>query len=209
MTRAASSYLRIKSAVDLVVASLMLIAFSPLLVLVSLLIFASDRGNPFFTQERVGLNEQVFRVFKLRTMTIRTEAEGRSLADVERLTRLGRVMRRTSIDEIPQLLNIVRGEMSFVGPRPLLVRYLPFYREGERIRHSVLPGITGLAQVNGRNDLRWDDRLAHDVDYAENLSARLDFEILLATVKSVFTASGVNVDVLSGTMRDLDVERAN
>jgi lipopolysaccharide/colanic/teichoic acid biosynthesis glycosyltransferase len=201
-------YPRVKSLVDVFGATLLLVACSPILLVLVFLLFLSDPSNPFFVQERIGHDERVFRVIKLRTMTAHTGTDGALASDAERLTALGRIVRRTSLDEIPQLINIVRGEMSFIGPRPLLVRYLPYYRDEERVRHTVLPGITGLAQINGRNDLGWDDRLAHDISYVRNMSARQDFKILLGTVKSVVTASGVKVDVLSGHMRDLDVERA-
>jgi undecaprenyl phosphate N,N'-diacetylbacillosamine 1-phosphate transferase len=198
-----------KRALDLVAALLLLVIASPFLAIVLAALAVANRSNPFFLQQRIGLDEKVFRVVKLKTMDDSRGADGALLSDAERLTPVGRIVRKTSLDEIPQLFNIVRGQMSFIGPRPLLVRYLPYYREHERVRHSVRPGITGLAQINGRNDLGWDARLAYDVEYVENFSAAQDVRILLATITTVATGSGVKVDVLSGEMRDLDVERSH
>jgi undecaprenyl phosphate N,N'-diacetylbacillosamine 1-phosphate transferase len=198
-----------KRALDLVAALVLLVIASPFLAIVLAALAVANRSNPFFLQQRIGLDEKVFRVVKLKTMDDSRGVDGALLSDAERLTPVGRIVRKTSLDEIPQLFNIVRGQMSFIGPRPLLVRYLPYYRDHERVRHSVRPGITGLAQINGRNDLGWDARLAYDVEYVKNFSATQDARILLATITTVATGSGVKVDVLSGEMRDLDVERSH
>ena len=208
VTRASGRpYLQVKRGVDLAASLLLLAMLSPVLVFLSTILFISNRANPFFLQERIGRDEQKFRVVKLKTMReVRKEGDT-VLADAARLTSLGRIIRKSSLDELPQLINIVRGEMSFIGPRPLLTRYLPFYTDAERARHSVRPGISGLAQVNGRNELEWSARLAYDIEYVERLSARLDAQILLKTVASVFRSSGVRVDVHTGEIKDLDVER--
>ena len=203
-----SPYRWVKRFVDLVAALVLLVVSSPFLLVIVVALIVAQRSNPFFVQERVGRGEKVFRVVKLRTMDNRRDDHGNLLKDAERLTPVGRFVRKTSLDELPQLFNIVKGEMSFIGPRPLLVRYMPFYREEEKVRHTVRPGITGLAQTNGRNDLGWDARLGYDVEYVRNFSAAQDARILLATVATVATGSGVKVDVLSGELRDLDVERA-
>ena len=203
-----SPYRWVKRLVDLVAALVLLVVASPFLLVIVVALIVAQRSSPFFVQERVGRGGKVFRVVKLRTMDNRRDDHGNLLKDAERLTPVGRFVRKTSLDELPQLFNIVKGEMSFIGPRPLLVRYMPFYREEEKVRHTVRPGITGLAQTNGRNDLGWDARLGYDVEYVRNFSAAQDARILLATVATVATGSGVKVDVLSGELRDLDVERA-
>ena len=200
-------YLRMKRSVDLAASLLLLAMLSPVLVFLTTLLFISTGANPFFLQERIGREEQKFRVIKLKTMREVRNEGGTLMADAARLTSLGRIIRKSSLDELPQLINIVRGEMSFIGPRPLLTRYLPFYTDAERARHSVRPGISGLAQVNGRNELVWSARLAYDIEYVERLSARLDAQILLKTVAAVFRSTGVRVDVQTGEIKDLDVER--
>ena len=151
------------------------------------------KGNPFFTQPRPGKDERIFRLIKFRTMTNARDAEGNLLPDAQRLTRYGRFLRSTSIDELPELLNILIGDMSLIGPRPLAVQYLPFYNEQEQRRHSVLPGLTGLAQVNGRNATTWEERFAHDLEYVDSISFITDVHILLLTVKTVFKRTGIGV----------------
>ncbi|TFB71914.1 sugar transferase [Cryobacterium glaciale] len=200
-------YRSLKRVLDVAGSTVLCIISFPLVVILALVLTISNRGTPFFYQERLGLRERPFRIIKFKTMRDARNEDDELLPDAERISALGGVVRRTSLDEIPQLINILRGEMSFIGPRPLLVRYLPYYSADERVRHTVRPGITGLAQVRGRNDLEWDCRLAHDVEYVEQISLALDARILLETAKSVATGSGVRVNVLSGGMRDLDVER--
>jgi len=159
-----------------------------------------------FRQTRPGRDGEPFTIFKFRTMADGLDADGQLLPDADRLTRLGRVLRTTSLDELPELWNVIRGDMSLVGPRPLLVRYTPFLREEERLRLAVRPGITGWAQVNGRNNAAWDERLALDVWYVRNWSLALDLKILARTVRGVLRGDGVVVDP-SSTLANLDDER--
>ena len=184
----------IKRVLDFVFALLLLILLSPLLLVVSIwLHFANKGAGAFFTQERPGKDEKIFRLYKFKSMTDERDAEGNLLPDADRITRAGRFVRSTSIDELPQLLNVLKGDMSFIGPRPLLVRYLPYYTEREHRRHNVRPGITGLAQVSGRNNLRWGERLEMDVKYVEELCFLLDLRIALNTVKKVFGQENIVV----------------
>lgn len=155
----------------------------------------SKLGSPiFFQQERPGLHEKIFTMYKFRTMTDKRDAEGNLLPDKDRLTKFGKLLRATSLDELPEFFNILKGDMSFIGPRPLLVSYLPYYTETEALRHTVRPGLTGLAQVSGRNFLDWDRRLAKDVEYVKGLSFQMDLKVLFLTVKVVFDRSDVAED---------------
>ena len=184
-----------------------LIALSPIILLVSLILAIVNKGaGVFFIQLRPGKNEALFKVVKFKSMTEKCDKDGNLLPNAERLTKFGKFIRSTSIDELPQLFNILRGDMSFIGPRPLLIRYLPFYTEIERKRHSVRPGITGLAAINGRNLIDWDKRLSLDVLYIENISVFKDVEIVIKTIKNVLTAKDIVVDTNQELM-DLDVER--
>lgn len=191
---------------DLLAAGLALVLFAlPLLVLVSVIRY--KLGSPvLFRQTRPGLGGQPFELIKFRTMTDARDAAGELLPDTERLTPFGRLLRATSLDELPELWNVLRGDMSLVGPRPLLMRYLPYYTEQEAKRHRVRPGLTGWAQLHGRNTLSWDERLALDVWYVENRSMLLDLRILLQTVLMVLRRDGVVIDPRAA-MQDLDVER--
>lgn len=157
-------------------------------------LFFLNGGKPFFSQKRPGKNEKIFSIHKFKTMTDKKDANGNLLPDGERLTLVGKILRMTSLDELPQLINVLKGDMSFIGPRPLLVKYLPYYTEKEKLRHSVRPGLTGLAQVSGRNFLTWDARLQKDVDYVENLSLGQDISIFFKTVKKVLLRKDVVVD---------------
>jgi lipopolysaccharide/colanic/teichoic acid biosynthesis glycosyltransferase len=168
---------------DIIVAVTGLIVLSPLFVAISIVLLFLHHGNPFFCQQRPGLNGQIFTLFKFRTFNI--PCTGILDSDYPEISLIGKFLRKTSLDEIPQLWNIVRGEMSIVGPRPLLVEYLPLYNERQNLRHQVLPGITGLAQVNGRNLLTWEEKFEFDILYVQNQSLRMDIEILLLTIKSV------------------------
>ena len=179
----------LKRTLDVVVAGAGLIVAAPLIVMVAAAIRLLMGSPVLFRQERLGFGERVFRVTKFRTMTMES-----SLPDGERLTAMGAWLRRTSLDELPQLLDILRGEMSFVGPRPLLVRYRPFFRDEERRRHAVIPGLTGWAQIHGRNQLRWDERLALDAWYVDHWSLWLDARIVLRTAMCVLTRRGVEAD---------------
>lgn len=183
----------VKRPLDLLVAGTALVVLAPLMALLALLI-ALTTGRPvLFRQQRVGRDEKTFVVLKFRTMSDARAANGDLLPDSQRLTSVGRLLRATSLDELPQLWNIVRGQMSFIGPRPLLVSYLPHYTARERLRHIVTPGITGLAQINGRNELEWDTRLAFDVEYVERIGAWLDIRIAIMTVAKVLSRSDVRV----------------
>ncbi len=153
------------------------------------------RGPAFFVQKRPGKNGVIFSIYKLRTMIVVTERDGKALTDVERMTKTGRVIRALSLDELPQLWNILIGQMSFIGPRPLLVQYLPLYTQEQSRRHEVLPGISGWAQVNGRNELTWEDKFRHDVWYVDNVSAGLDLRIVFLTVWNVLHRNGINSGV--------------
>lgn len=195
-----------KRFLDFILSLLAIVCLSPLLLLLTVLGYFKMKGNPFFTQERPGLHEKIFKLVKFRTMTNEKDKDGNLLPDEQRLNSYGKFLRSTSLDELPELYNILKGDMSIVGPRPLLVKYLPFYRPVERIRHSVRPGLTGLAQINGRNNLNWDDRLKHDIEYVHNISFINDCTIILHTVVKVLHRS----DIASGNqllMQDLDIER--
>lgn len=200
----------IKRILDFIGALIMLILLSPLLLVVTVwLHFANKGAGAFFTQERPGKDEQIFKLYKFKSMTDERDAEGNLLPDGERLTSVGRFIRKTSLDELPQLWNVLKGDMSFIGPRPLLVQYLPYYSERERKRHCVLPGISGLAQVSGRKCISWDRKLELDVYYVENISFLLDFKICFTTLKKVLSQE--NVLVVTGNLEgplDLNKERA-
>jgi lipopolysaccharide/colanic/teichoic acid biosynthesis glycosyltransferase len=182
----------LKRAFDVVGASAALVVLSPLLAVVALLVRVRMGSPVLFRQQRPGRGGRPFAITKFRTMTDRRGADGELLPDAQRLTALGRWLRRTSIDELPELLNVVHGDMSLVGPRPLLVEYLPRYSAEQARRHEVRPGITGWAQVNGRNAVTWDEKFALDVWYVDHRSLRLDFEILGKTVSQVFSGHGVS-----------------
>lgn len=197
----------IKRVLDFVFALLLLILLSPLLLVVTIwLHFANKGAGAFFTQERPGKDEKVFRLYKFKSMTDERDVEENLLPDAERITRAGRFVRSTSIDELPQLWNVLKGDMSFIGPRPLLVRYLPYYTEREHRRHNVRPGITGLSQVSGRNNLKWDERLEMDVVYVEKISFSMDLKIAAKTILKIFMREDVAV-VPGAVGKPLDVER--
>ena len=186
--------LSIKRSMDLLVALLLGLALSPVIALVAVAVRLSS-GNPIlFRQERPGRDGEIFSLVKFRTMRDVMNDSGRSLSDSDRLTYVGTILRRTSLDELPEFINIIRGQMSFVGPRPLLVEYLPLYSAEQARRHEVRPGLTGLAQVSGRNTLTWEDKFALDVQYVNNWSLRLDLRILWRTLSMVLTGRGVNAD---------------
>jgi lipopolysaccharide/colanic/teichoic acid biosynthesis glycosyltransferase len=156
------------------------------------LLFIVNNGKPFFFQKRVGKNARIFKVIKFKTMTDKRNESGNLLPDADRLTSLGKFIRKTSLDEVPQLFNVVKGDMSLVGPRPLLVEYLPLYNEEEKRRHEVKPGITGWAQVNGRNTISWKQKFQYDVWYVDHLTFFLDVKILGLSVKKVFKSEGIS-----------------
>ena len=176
---------------DVAVALVLLVLLSPIILLSLLIQWIEIGSSPIFFQERPGKNEKVFKIFKLKTMNDKRGANGELLEDCLRITRLGAFFRSASIDELPQLINVLKGDMSFVGPRPLLIEYLPLYNEHQKKRHLVRPGITGLAQINGRNAISWNDKFDFDVNYVNDLSFALDLQILIKTVLKVFQRQGI------------------
>ncbi|MEV6371689.1 sugar transferase [Micromonospora musae] len=197
---------RIKRLLDISIALVLLILTAPILTAAALLVRAQLGGPVFFVQERTGRWQRPFRIIKLRTMTDERDADGELLPDGVRCRGVGRLLRKLSVDELPQLVNVLRGDLSLVGPRPLLPRYDPWYTDRERVRFHVRPGITGLAQVGGRNGVPWDERLSYDVEYVTSWSLRLDLAILARTVAKVLRGSGVATDP-AAVMLDLDKER--
>ncbi|HEY1196824.1 sugar transferase [Flavobacterium sp.] len=195
-----------KRLMDFLVAFFGLLVLSPIFIFVMIGLFFANNGKPFFFQLRPGKEERNFKIIKFKTMNDKKDENGNLLPDSKRLTKIGGFVRKTSLDEIPQLLNVLKGDMSLIGPRPLLLKYLPFYSDKERLRHTVRPGITGLAQVNGRNTVKWDERLAFDVKYVENLSFKQDLMILYQTVLKVIVSENIVIDPES-IMQNLDDER--
>lgn len=184
-------YWYIKYVLDIVLALVLLLPALAAVSLCFILIKMETKGPAFFVQERPGYKGKLFKIYKLRTMVEQTQWDGKALSDMERMTRTGRVIRALSLDELPQLLNILKGEMSFIGPRPLAVEYLPYYTEEEYTRHDVKPGISGLAQVNGRNNLSWDQKFAFDIKYVREISFFLDLRIIFLTIKKVLVREGI------------------
>lgn len=180
---------------DFWISLIALICISPILLIVTIwLHFANKGAGAFFFQERPGKDGKIFRVVKYKTMTDEKDADGKLLPDTDRLTNVGRFVRSTSIDELPQLINVLKGDMALIGPRPLLVQYLPYYTEREQLRHTVRPGISGWAQVHGRNTAKWDERLEMDAYYAEHVSLWLDLKVIAITVKNVLMRKDISVD---------------
>ena len=195
-----------KRFLDVILSACALIVLSPVMLVVAILVRMKLGSPVIFCQERPGKDEEIFKMYKFRTMTDARDEAGQLLSDDVRLTKFGRVLRSTSLDELPELWNILKGDMSIVGPRPLLVRYLPYYTEEERHRHDVRPGLTGLAQVYGRNSLPWDERLQLDLQYLERISLVVDIQIALLTIKKVLLRQDIAMGS-ENTMQDLDVER--
>ena len=182
----------IKPFFDFLISFIVFIILLPLFLIVTILLFIVNNGRPFFFQPRPGLHGKIFEVIKFKTMNDKTDQTKKLLPDSERLTGIGKFIRKTSLDEIPQLLNVIKGDMSLVGPRPLLVEYLPLYDEVQKRRHDVKPGITGWAQVNGRNTISWEKKFEYDVWYVNHVSFLLDVKILFLTIKKVFKSEGIN-----------------
>ena len=197
----------VKRLVDVVLAAVALVLLAPVWLLAAAAIYAAMGSPVLFRQVRPGRGERPFELLKFRTMREATGADGKPLADGARLTPLGRFLREASLDELPTLWNVIRGDMSLVGPRPLLMRYLPYFTDRERLRFTVPPGITGLAQIRGRNTIGWTERLESDVEYVERWSLALDAEILVRTVGQVIRGHGAIADA-NTIMDDLDVERS-
>lgn len=181
----------LKRIFDCLLSGVALIVLSPVILITAVLVRIKLGSPVIFKQKRPGKNEKIFELYKFRSMTDEKDEKGNLLPDSTRLTSFGRVLRSTSLDELPELVNIFKGDMSIVGPRPLAVQYLPFYNEEERKRHSVLPGLTGLAQVHGRNATSWEERFAYDVKYVKNITLLEDIRIILETIKVVFDRSGI------------------
>ena len=186
---------------DVAIALIAIVIFSPLLFFVFLLLLISNQGNPFFFQKRPGLNGTIFKVIKFKTMNEKRDAHGSLLPDAKRLTKLGIFLRKTSFDEGPQVLNILKGDMSIIGPRPLLPEYLPLYNKTQKKRHDVKPGITGWAQINGRNAISWKKKFEYDVWYVENRSFLLDVKIFFKTFLKVVKSEGVNTKEQATTIK--------
>jgi len=181
----------IKRTLDIIFSALLIIIFLPLMIIIFFVVKFWLDSRPIFTQRRPGLNEQIFSIYKFKTMKDLRGSDGELLPDAERLTPLGKFLRKCSLDELPQLFNVLKGDMSFIGPRPLLIEYLPLYSAEQRLRHSVRPGITGLAQVNGRNAITFTKKFEYDIFYARNLSFIMDVKIALLTIKKVLKSDGI------------------
>ena len=181
----------LKRLLDLVLSFIGLLVLSPILLLVILLLAIANNGKPFFFQMRPGLNGHLFKIMKFKTMNDKKDTNGNLLNDDQRLTKVGSFVRKTSLDEIPQLLNVLKGDMSLIGPRPLLPEYLPLYNDEQKKRHNVRPGITGWAQVNGRNAINWQQKFKYDVWYVQHLSFKLDVKILIQTFQKVLKSEGI------------------
>jgi lipopolysaccharide/colanic/teichoic acid biosynthesis glycosyltransferase len=182
----------IKRFIDFIMALIALIFLSPIFIIITIGLLFANQGRPFFLQQRPGKNERIFTIVKFKTMNDMKDEMGNLLSDAERLTKIGAFVRKTSLDEIPQLLNVIKGDMSLIGPRPLLTSYLPLYNEFQKRRHEVRPGITGWAQINGRNAISWKDKFELDVFYVENVSFLLDLKIILTTVMNVIQSKDIN-----------------
>ena len=199
-----------KRILDILISLTFIVLFSWLYLILVILVRIKLGSPVLFCQERPGYNEKIFTLYKFRTMTDKRDEKGNLLPDSERLTKFGSMLRSTSLDELPEMFNILKGDMSLIGPRPLLVEYLPYYTEEERLRHSVRPGLTGLAQVSGRNYLAWDKRLARDVEYVNHISFIMDVRIIIKTIMVVFKKEDVSVDtnVVEGYLWDERQKRA-
>lgn len=200
-----------KRVIDFSIVLITLLIIWPFLLIIAIWLHLANKGaGAFFFQERPGKNEKIFKVIKFKSMTDERDENGNLLPDKDRITSVGKFVRKTSIDELPQLINVLKGDMALIGPRPLLPEYLPYYTERERLRHTVRPGISGWAQVNGRNNVTWDQKLEMDVYYVEHLSFWMDIRVLLTTIKNVMKTKDVNVvpSAVNGAGK-LNVERAD
>lgn len=193
----------VKRFLDIIISLFSLIVLSPVMLIVAILVRVKLGSPVIFKQERPGKDEKIFKLYKFRSMSDKKDENGKLLPDSERLTKFGKVLRATSLDELPELVNILKGEMSLIGPRPLAVCYLPYYNENEKHRHDVRPGLTGLAQVNGRNALNWEDRFSYDIEYVNNITFINDLKILFKTVYKVFKRDGV---IIRGTGKTIDFD---
>jgi len=181
-----------KRVIDFLIALIALIVLSPVFIVVTILLYFANQGKPFFVQARPGLNEKIFNIIKFKTMNDRKDKQGIYLHDSERLTPIGSFIRQTSLDELPQLINVLKGDMALIGPRPLLPQYLPLYNESQKRRHNIRPGITGWAQVNGRNAISWTMKFELDIWYIDNVSLATDCKVMFLTLKKVIKKEGIN-----------------
>ncbi len=184
----------LKRLIDFIVALLAVLILSPVFIIIMIGLYFANQGKPFFFQARPGLHEKIFKIIKFKTMNDKKDAQGNLLPDSQRLTPIGQLVRKTSLDELPQLINVLKGDMAIIGPRPLLPQYLPLYNETQKRRHSVRPGITGWAQVNGRNAISWAKKFELDVWYVDHVSFATDCKVFFTTFKKVFKSEGVNQD---------------
>jgi len=184
----------IKPILDFSIAFFTLLLLSPIFILVTLFLAIANSGKPFFVQKRPGKNKKLFNIIKFKTMNDKKDANGNLLPDDKRLTSIGKIVRKTSLDEIPQLINVLKGDMSLIGPRPLLPEYLPLYNKEQKKRHHVKPGITGWAQINGRNAISWEDKFKFDVWYVDNISFSTDINIIFKTIKKVLISEGISAE---------------
>lgn len=189
----------LKPIFDFLAAFFGLLLLFPVFVLVTVFLYFANDGKPFFFQLRPGLDGKIFKIIKFKTMNDRKDTNGNLLSDELRLTKAGNIVRKTSLDEIPQLINILKGDMSLIGPRPLMPQYLQLYNEAEKKRHNVRPGITGLTAVKGRNNISWHDKMNYDIIYANKVSFILDIQIFFLTIQKIITSDGVNKDGFSST----------
>lgn len=198
----------IKRVLDFIIALLIVICLSPIyLVLIIVLSFANKGAGVFFCQDRPGKDEKIFKAIKFKSMTDEKDVNGNLKSNAERITPIGKLMRKTSLDELPQMFNVINGDMALIGPRPLLVNYLPYYTDRERLRHSVRPGITGYAQTHGRNNLSWDERLAMDVFYVEHLTFGMDLKIFFRTIWNIVARKDINIVTgTSGSKKRLNLD---
>jgi undecaprenyl phosphate N,N'-diacetylbacillosamine 1-phosphate transferase len=193
----------LKRLLDFILALIGLLVLSPVIIFVTIALFFANNGKPFFFQKRPGKNERIFSIIKFKSMNDRKDADGNLLPDRKRLTKVGSFVRKTSLDEIPQLINVLMGDMSLVGPRPLRIHYLPLYNDKQRRRHDVRPGITGWAQVNGRNTISWTQKFEYDVWYVNHSSFLLDLKIVFLTIKKIFISKDINAS------KDITMESFN
>ncbi len=184
----------LKRILDLLISLFGLLLLLPLFFMVTIILYYTNSGSPFFVQSRPGINGKIFKIIKFKTMNDKKNINGNLCSDEIRLTKIGRIIRKTSLDEIPQLINVLKGDMSLIGPRPLLTNYLHLYNDFQNRRHEVKPGITGWAQVNGRNAISWDKKFEYDVWYVDHLSFNLDLKIFFLTLEKVLKSEGINAD---------------
>lgn len=197
-----------KRLIDFLLSLLGIILLSPVFLFLTILGAIKMKGNPFYIQERPGLHEQIFKLYKFRSMNSAKDSQGKLLPDIQRITRYGRFLRMSSLDELPELLNILKGDMAIVGPRPLLVKYLPLYNEEQRHRHDVRPGLTGYAQAHGRNCTTWEERFRMDVEYTKSITFIGDMKIIIDTIKSVIKKEGINTETTNQyTMNEFTGEK--